>query len=151
MIEIRITKEISDYEPKLLGPLTLRQSACVAAGAPFCYLIVRYLGPILTTEVAMFFCFIPAGIAYAFGWARPYGMKMEQFLRSVFVNRFLAPTHRKYKCRNVHEMVIADAEKTWIAQQEAALSPKERNRLQVEKKKAAKQKARYKVSPRAIR
>ncbi len=33
MIEIRITKEISDYEPKLLGPLTLRQSACVAAGA----------------------------------------------------------------------------------------------------------------------
>lgn len=151
MIEIRITKEISDYEPKLLGPLTLRQSACVAAGAPFCYLIVRYLGPILTTEVAMFFCFIPAGIAYAFGWARPYGMKMEQFLRSVFVNRFLAPTHRKYKCRNVHEMVIADAEKTWIAQQEAALSPKARKRLQVEKKKADKQKARYKVSPRAIR
>lgn len=151
MIEIRITKEISDYEPKLLGPLTLRQSACVAAGAPFCYLIVRYLGPILTTEVAMFFCFIPAGIAYAFGWARPYGMKMEQFLRSVFVNRFLAPTHRKYKCRNVQEMVIADAEKTWIAQQEAALSPKERKRLQVEKKKADKQKARYKVSPRAIR
>lgn len=151
MIEIRITKEISDYEPKLFGPLTLRQSVCVAAGAPFCYLIVRYLGPILTTEVAMFFCFIPAGIAYAFGWARPYGMKMEQFLRSVFVNRFLAPTRRKYKCKNVHEMVIADAEKTWIAQQEAALSPKERNRLQAEKKKAAKQKARYKVSPRAIR
>ena len=99
----------------------------------------------------MFFCFIPAGIAYAFGWARPYGMKMEQFLRSVFVNRFLAPTHRKYKCRNVHEMVIADAEKTWLEQEEAALPPKERKRRQAEKQKASKQKARYKVSPRAIR
>lgn len=54
MIEIRITKEISDYEPKLFGPLTLRQSACVAIGAPFCYLIIRYLGPLLTKEVAMF-------------------------------------------------------------------------------------------------
>lgn len=151
MIEIRITKEITDYEPKLLGPLTLRQSACVAAGAPLCYLIIRYLGPLLTTEVAMFFCFIPAGIAYAFGWARPYGMKMEQFLRSVFVNRFLAPTHRKYKCRNVHEMVISDAEKTWLEQEEAALPPKERKRRQAEKQKASKQKARYKVSPRAIR
>lgn len=151
MIEIRITKEISDYEPKLFGPLTLRQSACVAAGAPFCYFIIRYLGPLLTTEVAMFFCFIPAGIAYAFGWARPYGMKMEQFLRSVFVNRFLAPSHRKYRCQNIHEMVIADAEKTWLAQAEAALSPKERNRLQSKKKKEAKQMARYKVSPRAIR
>ncbi len=151
MIEIRITKEITDYEPKLLGPLTLRQSACVAAGAPLCYLIIRYLGPLLTTEVAMFFCFIPAGIAYAFGWARPYGMKMEQFLRSVFVNRFLAPSHRKYKCRNVHEMVITDAEKTWLEQEEAALPPKERKRRQAEKQKASKQKARYKVSPRAIR
>lgn len=151
MIEIRITKEITDYEPKLLGPLTLRQSACVAAGAPLCYLIIRYLGPLLTTEVAMFFCFIPAGVAYAFGWARPYGMKMEQFLRSVFVNRFLAPSHRKYKCRNVHEMVITDAEKTWLEQEEAALPPKERKRRQAEKQKASKQKARYKVSPRAIR
>lgn len=151
MIEIRITKEITDYEPKLLGPLTLRQSACVAAGAPLCYLIIRYLGPLLTTEVAMFFCFIPAGIAYAFGWARPYGMKMEQFLRSVFVNRFLAPSHRKYKCRNVHEMVITDAEKTWLEQEEVALPPKERKRRQAEKQKASKQKARYKVSPRAIR
>lgn len=151
MIEIRITKEITDYEPKLLGPLTLRQSACVAAGAPLCYLIIRYLGPLLTTEVAMFFCFIPAGIAYAFGWARPYGMKMEQFLRSVFVNRFLAPSHRKYKCRNVHEMVMTDAEKTWLEQEEAALPPKERKRRQAEKQKASKQKARYKVSPRAIR
>lgn len=151
MIEIRITKEISDYEPKLLGPLTLRQSACVACGAPLCYLIIRYLAPVLTTEVAMFFCFIPAGIAYAFGWARPYGMKMEEFLRSVFVNRFLAPTRRKYKCRNVHEYVIADAEKTWIAQEEAALSSKERKRRQTEMKKAQKKQARYKVSSRAIR
>lgn len=151
MIEIRITKEISDYEPKLLGPLTLRQSACVAAGAPLCYIIIRYLGPILTTEVAMFFCFIPAGIAYAFGWARPYGMKMEQFLRSVFVNRFLAPSHRRYKCQNVHEVVIADAEKTWLAQKEAALSPSERRRCQKEKQQAEKRQARYKVSPRAIR
>ena len=151
MIEIRITKEISDYEPKLLGPLTLRQSACVAAGAPFCYLIIRYLGPLLTTEVAMFFCFIPAGLAYAFGWAKPYGMKMEQFLRSVFVNRFLAPTRRKYKCQNVHEMVIADAEKAWLAQEEAAFSPRERKRRQAEKQKAEKQRARYKVSPRAYR
>lgn len=151
MIEIRITKEITDYEPKLLGPLTLRQTLCVAAGAPVCYIIIKYLAPSLTREVAMFFCFIPAAFAYAFGWARPYGMKMEQFLKSVFVNRFLAPSHRKYKCRNVHEMVIADAEKTWQEQEEAALSPKERKRRQAEQKKAEKQRARYKVSPRAIR
>ena len=101
MIEIRITKEISDYEPKLLGPLTLRQSACVAAGAPFCYLIIRYLGPLLTTEVAMFFCFIPAGLAYAFGWAKPYGMKMEQFLRAANTNvrtymKWLLRTRRRH-------------------------------------------------------
>lgn len=151
MIEIRVTKEISDFEPKLFGPLTLRQSICVVAGAPFCYLIIKYLGPLLTTEVAMFFAFIPAGFAYAFGWARPYGMKMENFLQSVFVNRFLAPTHRKYKCQNVQEQVIKAAEKTWIAQEEAALSSKERKQKQARMKKIQKMRERYKVSPRAYR
>ena len=48
-------------------------------------------------------------------------------------------------------MVIADAEKAWLAQEEAVLTPKEHKRHQAEKQKAEKQLARYKVSPRAIR
>ena len=106
MIEIRITKELGDYEPKVVGPLTMRQTICIALGAPFCYLILRFLAPIITVDIAGFFCIIPAAVAYAFGWVKPYGMKTEKFLSSIFINRVVAPSVRRYKTKNVHEDLL---------------------------------------------
>ena len=110
MIEIRMTKELGDFEPKVIGPFTMRQSICLLIGAPICYMIIRFLSPILTIDVAAFFCTIPAGIAYAFGWAKPYGMRMEKFLSSVFINRVVAPSIRKYKVKNTHEKLLYELE-----------------------------------------
>lgn len=112
-IEVPITKEISEYEPKLVGPFTARQCICLLFCAPICYVVIRFLSPYLTRTISMFFCFVPAAIAYAFGWARPYGMKMEKFLSSVFVTRFLAPQNRKYKTVNTVETVLDSAEEEW--------------------------------------
>lgn len=105
MVEMRITKEIGNYKPRVVGPLTFRQLICVAIAAPACYFIYKYLSPHLTRDVAGFFCILPAAVAALFGWCHPYGMNTEEFIRSVFVNIFLAPSHRRYKTENQFELI----------------------------------------------
>jgi len=148
MIEIRITKETRDYEPKIVGPFTMRQAICLLIGAPICYFIIKYLSPIFTIDVAAFFCVIPAGIGFAFGWAQPYGMKMEQFLKSIFVNRVLAPTYRVYKIENRHEVIFNKLEEAYNAQtQEEELIQNKKHRKGKESSKQTK----YKLSPKAYK
>lgn len=139
MIEIRITKELGDYEPKVIGPFNMRQTICVLIGAPICYFIIRYLSPIITIDVAAFFCLFPAGLAYAFGWAKPYGMRMEKFLGSVFINRVVAPSIRKYKTKNTHEALFSK------------LKDLEFENQQDESDDKKKKKKRYKLSSHAVK
>ena len=141
MIEIRITKDLGDYNPKVAGPFTLRQLICLVIGSPICYFIIRYLSPFLTIDIAAFFCIIPAGLAYAFGWAKPYGMKMEQFIGSVFVNRVLAPATRRYKTENATEHFLKDLE--YKKMQAEILESG--GKMPKEKKK------RYKLAPSAVK
>ena len=105
MVEMRITKEIGNYKPRVVGPLTFRQLVCVGIAAPFCYFIYKFLSPHITRDLAGFFCFLPAAVAGVFGWCHPYGMNTEAFIRSVFINVFLAPSHRKYKTENQFEQL----------------------------------------------
>lgn len=106
MIEIRIIKDIGSYENKVLGPLTLRQLICVSIAAPIGFGIYRVCSPYISTDLAGFLLMFPAGCAYLFGWYKPYDMPFEKFLKSVFVNTVLAPTHRKYKTENRQESSI---------------------------------------------
>lgn len=122
MVEMRITKEIGNYKPRVVGPLTFRQLVCVGIAAPFCYFIYKYLSPHLTRDLAGFFCILPAAVAALFGWCHPYGMNTEQFIRSVFVNVFLAPSHRKYRTENqfalIEEKLAEEARKVIPADDE---------------------------------
>lgn len=110
MVEMRITKEIGNYKPRVVGPLTFRQLVCVGCAAPFCYFIYKYLSPHITRDLAGFFCFLPAAVAGVFGWCHPYGMTTEAFIRSVFIKVFLAPSHRKYKTENRFEQLAEKLE-----------------------------------------
>lgn len=141
MIEIRVTKDLGDYDPKVAGPFNLRQLICLVIGSPICYVILRFLSPILTIDIAAFFCIIPAGLAYAFGWAKPYGMKMEKFLGSIFVNRILAPAVRRYKTENATEHFLSHLEFQKLQAElieSGGKAPKEK-------------KKKYKLSPNAVK
>ena len=146
-IEIQITKEIGNYEPKFIGPLTLRQTACVCAAAPVCILIYTKLSPIITSDIAGFFCIFPAGIAAAIGWLRPYGMKTEEFVQSIFINMILAPTNRKYKIANyfAYELIDEDTETEDESEADSLPDKNEKN------KKSKKRKKKYKLSSEAVK
>lgn len=142
MVEIRITRELGDFEPRFVGPFTLRQCICLIIGAVPCYLLYTQLRAYLPVDVIGFFCIIPAGIAAAFGWFRPYGMKMEVFLRSIFITTFLAPASRKYRGPNRIQELIAKVEAAELKAQEAEVSG-------TKKKKKKEKAAKYKRSPLA--
>lgn len=118
MIEIRVTKEIGNYKPKLIGPFTMRQVICLLVGVPVCVFIYKFTSPYLPSDIPGFLCFIPGGLAYLFGWYEPYGMPTERFLQSIAVNILMAPSNRPFKIKNTHEALIHAAEE--LEEKEAA-------------------------------
>lgn len=141
MIEIRVNKDVGSYEAKLIGPFTARQTVCVCIAAPFCWFIYHIASPVVSSDVAGFFMALPAAVAWLFGWTKPYGMRAEKFLQSVWVNMVLAPTHRKYKTVNIHEQMFAAVEN--IPDPVKAV----KRRDHIKKKKSE----HYKVSPEAVK
>lgn len=152
-IEIEMTKEIGNYEPKFIGPFTIRQTVCLSIAAPVCILIYITLSPILTGDVAGFFCIIPAAIAAAFGWLKPYGMKAEEFVRSIFINIVVAPSNRKYiitnECDVISDTYIPPEQKTVTEHTENDTENKTTEKQNRNIKKDKKKK--YKLSGEAVR
>ena len=56
-------------------------------------------------SVDSFVYFIVAIPPLLFGWFKPYGMKLEVFLRTAVISLFIAPKHRKFIINNYyHEL-----------------------------------------------
>lgn len=138
-VEIRITKELGDYEPKLISSFTARQTFCLAAGGILCYMIYRGLSPYVPRDVCGFLCFIPGTLACIFGWVKPYGMKPEKFLKTYLINTLLAPNHRPYRSENCHEKIYRLLEKAERDEAEEQLRAEQakrgRHRIKTKKKK----------------
>lgn len=144
-IEIKIPKEINRYEAKFIGPFTLRQSICLLICLPLGVGLYMLSKPYLGSDVAGFMVVPPAIIGYLFGWYKPYGMKFELYLRSVFINSFIAPAKRPYKTENYYASLLKDINKA----DELALSQSDDDTTGAKKKPTKKRK--YKRSKLAIK
>lgn len=156
MIEIHINKDVGSYEAKFIGPFTMRQTFCVAAAAPICWYIYQTLTPVISSDSAGFVMFVPAVVAWIIGWTKPYGMRPEMFVRSIFINMILAPANRKYKSDNVLNDVIYSLEKQAVNSEENAeqAEPAEPAEEIIEPKSSSQKKTsrkpKYKVSKEAV-
>lgn len=106
MIEVEIPKDPNRYEPKQVGPFTIRQTICVAIMGVSGYFIYQYVSPYLGTDLTGFLILIPAVIAWAFGWWKPYGLRFEAFIKTAFICNFISPTKRKYVTENHWETIM---------------------------------------------
>lgn len=111
MIEVKIPKEINRYETKAVGPFTLRQLLCIAICLPVGVGVYVLSKPHVGDSLAGFLVFIPGGIAYLFGWYKPYGMRFEKYMQTVFVGSFLAPNKRIYKTENYYAGLLREIQK----------------------------------------
>ena len=105
MIEIKIPKEVTKYEAKLVGPFTVRQSMVLLIVVPIISLIYVNLSKELNSTVCLYLCIPIGGIGALFGWVKPYGLPFEKYLKSVFINSILAPSVRLYKTENYYDLV----------------------------------------------
>lgn len=140
-IEIKIPKEINRYEAKAVGPFTFRQLISLVVCMPFCVGFYVLLSPVIGTDLAGFVAMIPGGVAYCFGWYKPYGMKFEVYMKSAFVNSFLAPSKRLYKTENLYTDILSEVQMD--VDSEALVTP--------DGKKKAVRKQKYKKSKLAIK
>ena len=105
MIRAKVPIEIGNYEAKVAGPLTMRQLLIFLMVSPFIFLIHTYATPIVGKNLSGYLLVFPAGIAFLFGWFKPYGMRFEKFAKTAFVSNILSPTKRLYKTENYYDKI----------------------------------------------
>ena len=91
-------KDIGQYEPKFIGPFTLRQSISLGIGAALCFVVCTsgISGGIDATSLFMI-CFSVMIPFFIFGWVKPYGMRIEEFIKEFYVYHYLSPHIRPYE------------------------------------------------------
>lgn len=111
MIEVNIPKDIRDYEPTLVGPLTTRKFVCLIIMIALvygCYMIEKALDiDPLQAPVFLLFAIPP----FLMGWYKPYGMYLEKFLGKAIRDNFLAAAKRPYQIENMWDGIIEEEEK----------------------------------------
>lgn len=110
MIEIKIPKEIMKYETKLVGPFTTRQCIILLIFVPIVGFLYVTLKNYMSSTIAAYICLPIGGIGGLFGWAKPYGLTFEKYLKSVFVSSFIAPSLRVYKTENYYDLLTTKVE-----------------------------------------
>lgn len=119
-IEREVLKDIQNYKPKFLGPLSGRELVCIGLTGLICIPTFFLLHKYFVTG----FCFLIASILgapiLACGFFPIYNMPLEKFFSVIIKTFFLSPTERKYSMRQYKEENSA---------------PKENNKRKQSKKK----------------
>lgn len=119
MIEVQVPKDISQYDPPFVGPLTARQTVCVVAAAAVeyvYYIVLKTLGiPITLTDGGNLPILIGIVLALPILYlaiGKPYGMRPEIYLYYYLLPWLLAPKDRPYATKLTYETLreIADAQ-----------------------------------------
>lgn len=131
MIQVEMSKDISDFSPKIISIFDLRQLVCVAAACAYGLPIILY-----ADFVDFYTRFTVAAIlmfpVLACGWVKPYGMTLERFAWHILKTRFLTPKKRPYVTENTYGYL--DTTKT-APVKPAMARPKKRTRKERKKYK----------------
>lgn len=107
MDDILVPKDFKDYEPKLIGSFTIRQTVLIVPG----FILLIFLKGLLLDSVFIFAAIVIFSIIWALGWTKPYNMKFEEFVATSFMKMFMSPQKRIYKTDSLHRAVIEKKEK----------------------------------------
>lgn len=148
MIEVKIPKDVSVYESTLIGPLTSRQTVClaIAAGIEFVYYnVIQILNLNATIDMNALLCIgivLAAPILYmAIG--KPYGMRPETYLYYFLLPSLVGQKNRPYETKLTYDSILDEIEKQEAAA-EAAKNSKGKQKGKQKDVKKTKQKTKTK-------
>lgn len=99
MKDIKIPKEVSEYEAKLIGSLTARQAASLSVGTVIMFLAYVFLRDYFYAPIIIIICSIILIPFIGFAWLKPYGVKIEKIAKLIVTSR-LRSSKRGYKISN---------------------------------------------------
>lgn len=99
MKDIKIPKEVSSYEAKLIGSLTARQAASLSVGTVVMFLTYVFLRDYFYAPIIIIVCSIILTPFIGFAWLKPYGVKLEKIAKLIVTSR-LRTSKRGYKISN---------------------------------------------------
>lgn len=131
MIQVEMSKDISDFSPKIISVFDKRQLICVGLACSYGIPIMLYADSLdfytrFTVAAVLMFPVL------ACGWLKLYGMTLERFAMHILKTRVLSPTERPYVTENLHAFI--DPTETDPVKPGAA-KPKKRKRKQRKKYK----------------
>lgn len=113
-MEIRINKDIRRFKTKDIGAFSFKEAgftvgACAAGYGT--YFLLTQFNPEMTIEDSVPVALIPMALILAFGFLKPYGLTMAQFMRTYFMEYFMSP--QIYVWENDFEFDLEKMDEIW--------------------------------------
>ena len=108
LIEIKINKEVRDYQESIFFGLSLRQFICSAMAIAVAVILYFLLGRILGNSELGWVCILAAFPFAICGFFRYNGMYFEQFTWAFIRSELLYPRQLVYNSENLYAAAMKD-------------------------------------------
>ena len=107
LLEIKINKEIRDYQESIFMGLSLRQFIFAVLAVGVAIGVYFGLRNVLGTETVSWLCVVAAFPFAILGFVKYHGMTAEQFIRAYIQSEFLMPKHLTSKPTNLYASILS--------------------------------------------
>lgn len=101
-MEVKIPKEIREYQESIFFGLSLRQFIFSLLAVGIAVLVYLALNKILGTETVSWLCILCAVPFAAIGFIRYHGMPFEKFIWAWVKSEFLVPRKLVFRAENIY-------------------------------------------------
>ena len=109
-MEVKINKEISNYQESMFFGLSMRQFIFSVLAVAVAVALYFVLNPYLGTETVSWVCVLGAAPFAAMGFFKYHGMTAEQFVINWIRTVLIEPKHFKFQSKSVYyQMMEASA------------------------------------------
>lgn len=103
MIIMPVPKDVRNFKPKFIGPLTKRQFLSLVPAGIIAALMLWLFSGLLPRDIVIFLIVIIDIPIVACGFIDVYGMPLQVFMKDYIYSKLFFPTNRVYKTKNVYE------------------------------------------------
>ena len=107
LLEIKINKEIRDYQESIFMGLSLRQFIFAVLAVGVALGVYFGLRNVLGTETVSWLCVVAAFPFAILGFVKYHGMTAEQFIRAYIQSEFLMPKRLTSKPTNLYASILS--------------------------------------------
>ena len=107
LLEIKINKEIRDYQESIFMGLSLRQFIFAVLTVGVAIGVYFGLRNVLGTETVSWLCVVAAFPFAILGFVKYHGMTAEQFIRAYIQSEFLMPKQLTSKPTNLYASILS--------------------------------------------